>query len=1648
MLTSTPCPEPNAYRQLTCGQLPVEQAESLLQHLETCDVCVAKIRTLPASDTLIEWIRQGKSSPSSEEKPLTPLMQRLIQLGKSGASMTGGPAGMLTFSCPGCRKPLRVKEASAGKKVKCPHCGLVATAPKAGGTGVSPVISAGGSGVSPVGGSGVSPVGGTGVSPVVSAGGTGVSPVGGTGVSPVGGTGVSPVGGTGVSPVSSAGMQTVDLVSAPSETSKVDTSSGTPTLATPRQSDKERQLCSFLAPPQKPDELGRLGAYRVLKVLGAGGMGVVFRAEDPQLQRIVALKAMLPALAENDAARQRFLREARLAASLKHDHIVTIFQVGEDRGAPFLAMEFLEGEALEDRLKREGKLPLAEVLRIGREIAEGLQAAHEHGLIHRDIKPANVWLEGKRGRAKILDFGLARSSADDVHLTQSGAIVGTPAYMPPEQARGDKVDGRCDLYSLGCVLYRLCTGELPFKGDNTMSLLLALATEQAKSPREINADVPQPLADLILRLLAKDPAQRPATAGDVAEAIQDIAVEKSPAPAAPRTPPPPRRRRRLLVAAASGAFALAVMLTVIVIRLGKPEDGTVTIETVDPNVQLVFLSGGREVTVRDGKDGAEFKLPLGSYQVALKDGKNGFQLEPIQFTLKRGERVLVKVKRQTGAQPEEARAKKQPGQVIDLIEVFQDADRIAVKGLTEKNQWSKSAGKLTYTSDGHSGKILVPVSLNDVRDYEIDAQVRRLSGNSVFTFDLLTTPTRQTGLDIYIRGRIELKLEGGRRSQIGAWPASVGNAGHIVTRVHFDADGRHGSVTVTVEGQLAAKWKGDLSAIGTPIEFHPAFPGEQVPGMFCFQDSFEFSSWQLRVYEGRAQLLSRRAPVSPVRIPESPPLAEWLKGRKVLTVSQDGKGQFKTIKAALDALKPHQVVKVLDHGPYRESLQVGGLPADTGLISERQAVLEIPRPDESHHFGPLDGFRLSGFRLLAPPPNTRWNWMSHWHRPSGLVIEDCCFAWTKPSEESAVCLLFEKNERDCKPVVVRNCLFDSANFAFEAPGGSVPTVVVLGNYFKNAWLASTSARYQKVLIRHNVFEPPTDRLGVWVEKLKEVSQILEISNNTFVSKSGSISIVESAPKGGILIRNNCSDHAIGLGPKALADVGDSIKNWQLDHNCYIRGGSLPKASSDVVEEPPFLSLDPSHPDYLRIAADGPAAKGGAGGAWPSYIGALPPGPAPKDGDWFTRLRQRWGNVAPAAKPLSPPTKIPEPPPLTEWLKGRKILTVSQDGKGQYKTIQAALAALKPRQVVKVLDRGPYRERLDLADLPDDSGLISEQGTVLELSEWRPPLKEVAPFFQGHHLAVAHGFRLNGFVLAFPKKTDGFGLSIVDVDGFVLENCLIRSSASNKWGVSLRIGWFKEMKARPVWVRECAFEGTLAVNSYNRFAEVLIERNYFLGEGIAYHVSFAAERYARAVIRGNVFSGRPLDFELIFQAVKEVKELEISNNTTLSAAPLGFTNTTLDGSVRIRNNLRTRAGLIAMAVDAEKGMPQAVRSWQVGNNSYPRQLVEPDRGLQAKNVFPKAETDVLAAPRFLSDDSAAADYLRIPADSPLAKAGAGGAWPSYIGALPPGPAPKDGDWFTRLRQRWGNLTKSETLLPSNPPLDPAWIKQVAALPAEK
>ncbi len=290
----------------------------------------------------------------------------------------------------------------------------------------------------------------------------------------------------------------------------------------PGASSSQASRYPFLRPPLAPDEIGRLGIYRVLKLLGKGGMGFVFLAEDISLGRRVALKVMKPDLDADPLACQRFLREARTLARIEHEHLVKVYQVGNEGRVVYLAMEWLQGQTVEDWIAAGGRAALSEIPRIGREIALGLAAIHRQGVVHRDIKPANLWLEKPRKRVKILDFGLARPIDDDVNFTQSGAIVGTPAFMSPEQAKGGRIDARSDLFSLGGVLYYLSTGVRPFDADNTIALLTALAIYDPRPVQELNPNLPGGLACLIMQLLHKDPDRRPASAEAVAAQLKRI----------------------------------------------------------------------------------------------------------------------------------------------------------------------------------------------------------------------------------------------------------------------------------------------------------------------------------------------------------------------------------------------------------------------------------------------------------------------------------------------------------------------------------------------------------------------------------------------------------------------------------------------------------------------------------------------------------------------------------------------------------------------------------------------------------------------------------------------------------------------------------------------------------------------------------------------------------------------------------------------------------------------------------------------------------------------------------------------------------------------------------------------------------------------
>jgi tRNA A-37 threonylcarbamoyl transferase component Bud32 len=423
---------------------------------------------------------------------------------------------------------------------------------------------------------------------------------------------------------------------------------------------------SFLAPPSEPGSLGRLDHYEILEVVGRGGTGVVLRARDSKLMRIVAIKVLAPSLTASGIARQRFAREARAAAAVRDEHVIDIHAVRDDAPVPYLVMEYIDGCNLETLLRNGGPLEVKEILRIGMQVASGLAAAHKHGLIHRDVKPANILLENGVQRVKLTDFGLARA-ADDARLTQTGLIAGTPYFMAPEQARGENVDHRADLFSLGSVLYALSTGRVPFRASGTLAVLRRVCDEPADSVQKINPRIPDGLAAIIEKLHAKKADDRFHSASEVAELLGKHLAQLQHPTLAPMPPLPSSALRgsslgyrvgderarawaRHWIKAAVVLLCLfgglaateatgVTHLTATVLRILRPE-GILVVEVDDPDVKVsVDAEGGLVIT---GAGPHEIHLHPGIYRLqATKDGK------PIKnevVTISRGKKQVVSVR--------------------------------------------------------------------------------------------------------------------------------------------------------------------------------------------------------------------------------------------------------------------------------------------------------------------------------------------------------------------------------------------------------------------------------------------------------------------------------------------------------------------------------------------------------------------------------------------------------------------------------------------------------------------------------------------------------------------------------------------------------------------------------------------------------------------------------------------------------------------------------------------------------------------------------------------------------------------------------------------------------------------------------------------
>ena len=305
-------------------------------------------------------------------------------------------------------------------------------------------------------------------------------------------------------------------------------------------------LKSILGPTDDPKMLGRLGLYEVLGVIGCGGTGMVLKALDGRLNRYVAIKILAPTFSTNGSARKRFEREGRAVAAVSHEHVVAVHAVDEYRGLPFIVMKYVAGKSLQQRIDDEGPLAAQEVVRIAMQVAAALACAHSQGIIHRDVKPANILLENGVERVHVSDFGLAQV-ADDISMTRSGVIAGTPQYMSPEQSRGEPLDGRSDLFSLGSVMYAMCTGHPPFRASTALGVIQRIGTTDPRPIRQVNPEVPEWLGCFVHRLLERNPSERFGSAEEVRKHLsEELACLQQPTPLKWARRPWMKSRRDLL----------------------------------------------------------------------------------------------------------------------------------------------------------------------------------------------------------------------------------------------------------------------------------------------------------------------------------------------------------------------------------------------------------------------------------------------------------------------------------------------------------------------------------------------------------------------------------------------------------------------------------------------------------------------------------------------------------------------------------------------------------------------------------------------------------------------------------------------------------------------------------------------------------------------------------------------------------------------------------------------------------------------------------------------------------------------------------------------------------------------------------------------
>jgi hypothetical protein len=784
---------------------------------------------------------------------------------------------------------------------------------------------------------------------------------------------------------------------------------------------------------------------------------------------------------------------------------------------------------------------------------------------------------------------------------------------------------------------------------------------------------------------------------------------------------------------------------------------------------------------------------------------------------------------------------------------------------------------------------------------------------------------------------------------------------------------------------------------------------------------------------------------------------------------------FTKIQEALDALKPGQVVEIIDKGPYEETLRLTKVPSDTGLLSRVATVIHSSswtakgQYASCHMLKFANAFRASGMAFdVSGQPNPDDFAFGSGRVAAGvevsdsenLVIEGCLFRCNSSIDSPIRALHLQCSATDSGVASnIRDCVFIGTCGAIT----SKDRLLIQRCLFQDGYsLLSVVAgdRCESVRIENNVFAPTSThaiQCQIWGERRVGVL----IRNNTILaSQSTSLCFSQVAGIASATIVNNIFARSIGFGETQELPPQDR-QDWRVAGNYHSNKRESLKPFLDLDTavgqelESMFLSLDAKDHSYLRIRTDLSQMEGQASGPPDGFIGALPPGPAPPEGDWFTRLRERW-KVAitlrrdePSTSPAVPgatsnnssnstpsgssrrsvTATFEEPPPLDEWLQGREILTVKQDGSAMFTKIQDALDALKPGQVVQVRDRGPYDENLTIV-APGEFGLISDVNTIISPPEW---LLESDGKLRGHKLYARSTFRVTGFAFLdvsqpLPRVLKGATLmQVIASRGGVLEDCAFRtthvpSETHRRGAIDLRYSNDSSDHAgKPLFFRFSDVSGRLFIESNRDDAHVVIANNWIRDYPAAL-LDFAPRNRGTSIVLKNVFrcdvigtafssaGDDPATFRFVANTI-------IARNGAIRVGGLSESQ-----DVTIERNI-----LVGQTRFASEALPQRfiAKEWTVVAN-----LVWPISGNTEDTLLSAA--DKVANPEFISLDPKQRDYARIAIDSAAASNATKDG--SFIGALAPGPAPPEGDWFTRLRERWQDVL-AESSEPSDKSPEP-------------